>query len=146
MGIENMRILSTKRDQLLKLVFCGHADELAILSDAVFAAGARDLRSTEAGRQGRVECIVPNYRKGAVLAALAVRGNPHQPPVFHLLPTLDSDVETGTGMIGSSRPMTQFEFLAMVKEKFGCGGIRGYADAGVKPSNAWHGAEEQAAF
>jgi dinuclear metal center YbgI/SA1388 family protein len=140
MGIENMRILSTKRDQLLKLVFYGHADELAILSDAVFAAGARDLRSTEAGRQGRVECIVPNYRKGAVLAALR-SVNPHQPPVFHLLPTLDSDVETGSGMIGKlPAPMTKSEFLAMVKEKFGCGGIR-YADAGVETIErvAWCG-------
>ncbi|MBL0016869.1 MAG: Nif3-like dinuclear metal center hexameric protein [Bacteroidetes bacterium] len=140
MGIENMRILSTKREQLLKLVFYGHAEELAILSDAVFAAGARDLRTTDVGRQGRVECIMPTYRKGAILNALRA-AHLGQELVYHVLPTLDTDSETGSGMIGMlPEAISKPDFLAMVKERFGCGAIR-YADAGIEKVQrvAWCG-------
>jgi dinuclear metal center YbgI/SA1388 family protein len=129
MGIEEMRVLSHKREQLLKLVVYAPAHLLPEMADAIYAAGARDLRTLGDGDdQGRVECIVPTYFKGAILAAMrqAMGG---QEPVFHLLQTLDSDRETGSGMIGKlPQPMAKADFLAMVKERFGCGGIR-YADA-----------------
>ncbi len=128
MGIEDMRILSAKREQLQKLVFYTDPESMATLADAAFAAGARDLRSNSDGGEGRVECIVPAYFKGAVRAALN-RANGGSDPVFHSLPTLESDATTGSGMIGLlPKPMSKQEFLAMVKERFGCGGIR-YADA-----------------
>jgi dinuclear metal center YbgI/SA1388 family protein len=128
MGIQDMRVLSTKREQLLKLVFYATAQTLPAMSEAVYAAGARDLRTVIDGDQGRVECIVPTYFKGAIRSALT-RANEGKDPVFHILPTLDNDTTTGSGMIGNlPQAMSKEKFLAMVKEKFGCGGIR-YADA-----------------
>lgn len=131
MGISEMRVLSAKREQLLKLVFYSDMQVLPQLADAAHAAGARDLRTVSEGDQGRVECIVPSYFKGGILAALR-KANGGVAPTMHMLATLDSDPETGSGMIGElAQPLRKGEFLAMVKERFGCGGIR-YADAGLE--------------
>jgi dinuclear metal center YbgI/SA1388 family protein len=128
LGIKEMRVLSAKREQLLKLVFYADARVMPALADAAYGAGARDMRTTASGDQGRVECIVPAYFKGAILAAIR-KANGDVAPVFHMLPTLDSDMETGSGMVGElPEPLAKADFLAMVKERFGCGGIR-YADA-----------------
>lgn len=130
LGVGNMRMLSTKRDQLLKLVFYGTTTELPAMSDEAYAAGARDLRTHTAGHDARVECIVPAYRKSAVLSALRQSSTGGE-LVYHVLPTTDTDTETGSGMIGElPRPYSKTEFMALVKEKFGCGGIR-YADAPI---------------
>lgn len=139
MGITDMRILSAKREQLLKLVTYAPERALAVIADSVYGAGARDLRTTTNGDQGRLECIVPAYFKGAVLAAL--RQAHGGEPVYHILPTLDSDAETGSGMIGNlPQPLAKADFLAMVRERFGCGGIR-YADAPLQKIRrvAWCG-------
>jgi dinuclear metal center YbgI/SA1388 family protein len=130
MGITDMRILSAKREQLLQLVVYAADDALVLLTEAIRAAGGRNLHSISLGDgvQGRLECIVPAYFKSTVLQALR-QVQPGVEPVFHLMPTLDSDVETGSGMIGNlPQALPKADFLAMVKERFGCGGIR-YADA-----------------
>ncbi len=128
MGMQDMRILSPKRDQLLKMVVHADASTMPALAEALTGAGARDLRNSAEQEQVRVECIVPTYFKGAVLQAMcAVPGASER--IFNFSPTLDSDGEVGSGMIGMlPEPMRKADFLAMVKERFGCGGIR-YADA-----------------
>lgn len=140
MGISTMRVLSPKREQLLKMVFYGQANALAMLADAAYGAGARDLRSMSNGDEGRVECIVPAYFKGAVMAALR-SANDNVMPICHVLATLDSDPQAGSGMIGDlPEPLSKQAFLEMVKEKFHCGGIR-YADAPMQTVQrvAWCG-------
>ncbi|MFN8393438.1 MAG: Nif3-like dinuclear metal center hexameric protein [Bacteroidia bacterium] len=139
LGIENMRVLSAKRDQLLKLVFYGQKKDIHLWEDAAYAAGARDLRTSESGHDARVECILPAYKKGAVLGALKQAANGDLD--YHILPTQDTDHETGSGMIGElPRPLSKEEFFALVKERFHCGGIR-YADADIREVRrvAWCG-------
>lgn len=139
LGIENMRVLSAKRDQLLKLVFYGQKKDIHQWEDAADAAGARDLRTSESGHDARVECILPAYRRGAVLGALKQAANGDLD--YHILPTQDTDHETGSGMIGElPNALSKEEFFALVKEKFGCGGIR-YADADIREVRrvAWCG-------
>jgi len=120
--------LSPKRDQLLKMVVHSDAAGMPALADALTGAGARDLRSSAEQAQVRVECIVPAYFKGAVSHAMrAVQGSEER--TFSFSPTLDSDASVGSGMIGMlPEAMPKADFLAMVKERFGCGAIR-YADA-----------------
>jgi dinuclear metal center YbgI/SA1388 family protein len=130
MGITEMRVLSAKREQLLQLVVYAADDTIEALANAMQGAGARNLRSIPLGEgaQGRLECIVPAYFKSEVLTALR-KAQSGVEPVFHLMPTLESDMETGSGMIGNlPHAVSKADFLAMVKERFGCGGIR-YADA-----------------
>jgi dinuclear metal center YbgI/SA1388 family protein len=140
LGIQKMRVLSAKREQLHKLVFYADAHMLPALAEAATGAGARHLRSVTEGEQCRAECIVPTYFKGAILAAIR-KANGGEAPVYHLLATMESDIETGSGMIGElPQPMAKADFLAMVKERFGCGGIR-YADAPLQMISrvAWCG-------
>lgn len=123
MGIADMRMLSGKKEQLQKWVV-RLAAPAAEAAKALEAVGARQLEVAGEGWS----FVLPVYARGAALGAL--RGlNGGADPVFHTLPTLETDMEVGAGMVGDlPQPLSKADFLAMVRERFGCGGIR-YADA-----------------
>jgi dinuclear metal center YbgI/SA1388 family protein len=128
LGVADMQVLSPKRDLLQKVIAYGSTHDMQDAADAMFQAGAVQLKSQESGGSTRLEAIVPAYAKSAVLAALQ-RHSTHHAAEWHSVPTLESHAEVGSGMIGSlPAPMAKADFLAMVKSAFGCGGIR-YADA-----------------
>lgn len=128
LGVADMQVLSPKRDLLQKVIAYGSTHDMQDAADAMFQAGAVQLKSQESGGSTRLEAIVPAYTKSAVLAALQ-RHSTHHAAEWHSVPTLESHAEVGSGMIGSlPAPMAKADFLAMVKSAFGCGGIR-YADA-----------------
>lgn len=128
LGITNMSILSKKSDQLRFLICHTPVEAFDAVGDAIQEAGARHIRTMEMPESGIIECVVPVYLQGAILAALH-KNHPEAKPDFHLLPTYDQDLDVGSGMIGElENAMPKKEFLEMVKEKFGCGGIR-YADS-----------------
>lgn len=128
LGVVDMQVLSPKRDLLQKVIAYGSTHAMQDAADAMFQAGAIQLKSQESGGSTRLEAIVPAYAKSAVLAALQ-RHSTHHAAEWHSVPTLESHAEVGSGMIGSlPAPMAKADFLNMVKSAFGCGGIR-YADA-----------------
>jgi dinuclear metal center YbgI/SA1388 family protein len=128
LGVADTQVLSPKRDLLQKVIAYGATREMQNAADAMFQAGAVQLKSQESGGSTRLEAIVPGYAKSAVLAALQ-RHCIHHQAESHSVPTLEAHPEVGAGMIGSlPAPMPKADFLAMVKAAFGCGGIR-YADA-----------------
>jgi dinuclear metal center YbgI/SA1388 family protein len=128
LGAVDMRILTPKRDLLQKLVAYGTSHDMQNAADAMFGVGALQLKSQEVGGSTRLEAIVPNYAKSAVLAALQ-KNSVHHAATWHSVPTLESHDGVGAGMIGHLKhPMPKQDFLAMVKSEFRCGGIR-YADA-----------------
>lgn len=140
LGVTDMRILSPKRELLQELVAYGSTKEMQVAADAMFRAGAMQLKSQETGGSTRLEAIVPSYAKPAVLAALQY-GFGQQSYEWHTLPTLEADTEVGAGMVGElAEPLDKADFLAMVKAAFGCGGIR-YADAPMEKVRrvAWCG-------
>jgi dinuclear metal center YbgI/SA1388 family protein len=140
LGVTDMRVLSPKRDLLQKVIAYGASWEMQNAADAMYRAGAVQLKSQESGGSTRLEAIVPAYAKSAVLAALQQNFSQHTVE-SHSVATLEPHLEVGSGMIGRlERPMRKGEFLEMVKAAFGCGGIR-YADAPLElvQTVAWCG-------
>lgn len=156
LGVESPRILSPKKDQLLKLVTYVPTEQATAVQNAIFEAGAGRIGNYDeagfsqvgtgtfrplAGAQPaigevgsrssveeiRIEVMVPSYLKGAVTNAL-LQQHPYETPAYHFVKTGNRWDEVGSGMIGKlETPLSKADFLAHVKKAFDCGGIR-YAD------------------
>lgn len=156
LGISQPKILSPKKELLLKLGVYVPVQQAIQVRDALFAAGAgkagnydqasfssngtgtfRPLEGAnpvigQVGEQAQVaesliEVIFPSYLKGSVLSALHA-AHPYEVPAYTVQSTQNKFDEVGSGMIGSfPAPMAKEDFLRHVKEVFHCGGIR-YAD------------------
>lgn len=140
LGAQNMRILSSKRDLLLKLVTYAPDEAMDALSEAVSQAGGTDIKVLSDTGQSRLETILPAYAKGEIINIIR-KHHQGDSPVYHVLPVKGNFAEVGSGMIGTlAEPVSKADFMATVKKTFDCGGIR-YADAPVETIKkvAWCG-------
>lgn len=148
-GLENCRILSPAKNQLLKLITYVPEDHIEIVREALFTAGAgvignydqcsysssgtgtfrgNEVSNPFVGTIGnphtepevRLETIVPRHLTAKVLSALK-SSHPYEEVAYDLIP-LENDFPTvGTGMIGElSSPADETGFLNLVKGVFGC--------------------------
>lgn len=145
-GLENLSILQPKNETLSKItVFIPSENKQEVL-DAMFEAGAGNIgnydhcsfqvagtgtfRGNEdsnptIGKQGedeevsetRAEVLVPNYRLGAVLAAMH-RAHPYEEVAHFVTQLSNTNQEVGSGMIGELPEAMESEaFLSYLKER-----------------------------
>ena len=148
-GLENCRILSPAKNQLIKLITYVPEDHTEKVREALFSAGAGVIgkydkcsfsskgTGTFRGSEGsnpfvgtkgnlhteaefRLETIVPRHLTAKVISALN-SSHPYEEVAYDLVP-LENDFSTvGTGMIGElPTPVEEISFLNLVKERFGC--------------------------
>lgn len=152
-GLKNVRILQPKEDCLLKLVTFVPTEHAEKLRKALFDAGcgcignydscSYNLQGEGTFRAGkgthpfcgqvgelhsepevRVETILPDSRKGAVLKAL-MAAHPYEEPAFDLYPLKNTWNEAGSGVIGElEEPETELDFLKRVKKTFEAGCVK----------------------
>ena len=152
-GLKNPRILSPIKGNLLKLVtFVPEGHEGDVL-DAIHRAGAGAIgnyshcsfRSTGTGSfrpeenanptmgthggqeevtEIRLEVILPAYAEKSVISALK-GSHPYEEVAFFISQVTNQNQDTGAGMIGQlEQPLSQLEFLNLLKNKFLTGSIR----------------------
>lgn len=146
-GLQNVRVLSPRRDALLKLVtFVPEAYAEAVRS-ALFNAGAGSIgrydscsytltgegsfRATEGcnpfcgeigdlhvEREVRIETVLPAFRKGAVTRAL-LSVHPYEEPVFDFYPLANAWQQAGSGVVGElPEEEDELSFLQRIKYIF----------------------------
>ena len=146
-GLQNVRILSPKKDNLLKLVTFVPIEQAEAVRNALFNAGAGHIgnydscsysvegkgtfRANEqanpfAGEIGelhtesesRIETIIPSFKKSAVLRAL-LASHPYEEPVYDFYPLSNSWHQAGSGVVGEL-PIAENEesFLQRLKVIF----------------------------
>lgn len=152
-GLENCRILSPAKNQLLKLVTFIPENHLEIVRTALFAAGAGEIGNygqcsfsapgagTFSGNEAstpfvgtkgmlhtepemRLEVILPRHLTSKVVATLT-NSHPYEEVAYDLLPIENELLTVGAGMIGTL-PVAcdELSLLTRIKEIFGCHVIR----------------------
>lgn len=144
LGLKNTQILSPKTQLLLKLTFFVPVADTQRVLDALYAAGAGQVgqydrcsfRTAGTGTfrgsadsnptigqplveeevaENRVEVILPDYQKRAVLNALHT-AHPYEEVAYYVERTENAWDEVGAGMIGAlPEPFSPEAFLALVK-------------------------------
>ena len=152
-GLENCRILSPVKNQLLKLITYVPEGHLTEVRDALFSAGAGVIgnydqcsfshpgvgtfRGNEesnpfVGNKGsmhnekefRLETILPRHLVAKVVSALN-SSHPYEEVAYDLLPLENYFPGAGVGMIGElATPCVELEILEKIKQIFGCQFIR----------------------
>lgn len=153
LGLENLQILEPASDQLVKLVtFAPHqaAEKVRL---AMFDAGAGHIgnydrcsynidgqgsfragegASPHVGKvnethfepETRIEVIVPKPILSKVLSAM-IEAHPYEEVAYDIYPLLNKNPRSGFGMVGTlQNPLSESEFLEMVKTHFKVGCIR----------------------
>lgn len=153
LGLKNQTILKPAKNQLLKLVFFVPHDHADAVRKAVFDAGAGIVGDYEGcsynldgkgsfrpgegtdpyvGQMGqmhfeeetRVETWLPRHKTGQVLKAMN-EAHPYEEVAYDLYPLLNSDRETGAGVIGElDEEIPEKEFLDQLKQTFNLPAIR----------------------
>jgi len=153
LGLKSPTILRPAKNQLLKLVFFVPHDHADAVRKAVFDAGAGIVGDYEGcsynldgkgsfrpgegtdpyvGQIGemhfeeetRVETWLPRYKTSQVLKAMN-QAHPYEEVAYDLYPLVNSDNETGAGVIGElEEEMPEKEFLEQLKQTFGVPVIR----------------------
>ena len=153
LGIVNRKILSPKKNSLLKLVCFVPQNELEIVSQAMYSAGAGtigDYSECSFGTVGtgtfkpganadpfegkvgelsvaqevRFEVLVSEHRIQAVIRAMK-ENHSYEEVAHEIYPILNENQSEGAGMIGElPQEMDTIDFLTELKEKFNCGMIR----------------------
>lgn len=153
LGLQAMKVLSPRRDTLLKLVTFVPAENLDAVRSAVHQAGAgqvgnysdcafevsgtgrfrpNDAAKPHIGEQGkaeevkevRMEVLLPVDREQAVLLALR-KSHPYEEVAFYLSKLENENQEIGAGLIGElDAPMEPTAFLGRLKEAMQTKGIR----------------------
>ncbi|MCH5328253.1 MAG: Nif3-like dinuclear metal center hexameric protein [Coprobacter sp.] len=161
LGLSSCRILEPLQNRLLKLVTYVPEASAGLLRNALFQAGAGHVGNYdrcsytvsgkgtfrpgdgarpfcgEAGREhteeeARIEVILPDYRKTAVIAAL-LAAHPYEEPAFDIFRTETPCPVAGSGVVGDLPAGTDaVDFLKGVKTLFGAGCIRHTAVPGKK--------------
>lgn len=145
LGLQNLRILSPKKELLRKLVtFCPLAQAEQV-RNALFEAGAGNIGNYDAcsfnvegkgtfrgneqstpfvGKPGelhtenelRLEVIYEKWKEGHILDALK-KAHPYEEVAYDLYTLENSYQETGSGMIGTlPAPLSGMKFLEMLKK------------------------------
>jgi dinuclear metal center YbgI/SA1388 family protein len=146
-GLINVKVLSPKKDSLLKMVtFVPKANADAV-RNALFNAGAGqignyDLCSYNVSGEGtfraqananpycgkigelhtepevRIETILPTFRKSSLLQAL-LAAHPYEEPVYDFYPLTNAWNQSGSGVVGElPSPEEESDFLQRIKQIF----------------------------
>lgn len=153
LGLVDLKILSPKKESLLKLSVFIPKGAKEDVKEALFAAGAgnignyshcsfsssgigsfkaNDKASPFVGEKGeihfeeeiKVEVVLPSYLQSKVTSAL-LNAHPYEEVAYDLYPILNKDKLIGSGMIGKlNEEMDEQSFLHYVKEKMNTDCIR----------------------
>ncbi len=153
LGLKNLSILSPKKGILRKLVTFCPINKADAVRTALFAAGAGkigdynecsfNVEGTGTFRAGentkpfigkkhvrhhekeeKIETIYPINIENKVVQAL-LNAHPYEEVAYDIYPMELSHPQVGAGMIGElEKPMTEKDFLLMVKKNMKAGGIR----------------------
>ncbi len=146
-GLQNIKVLSPKKDSLLKLVTFAPSQHAEAIRKAIFNAGAGQIGAYDfcsfniegkgtfrAGENStpfcgnigelhteteiRIETILPSFKKNAVLRAL-LASHPYEEPAFDFYPLANIWNQTGAGVVGELiYPEDEQVFLYRLKEIF----------------------------
>ena len=160
-GLENCRILSPVKNELIKLVTYVPGDQIEKVREALFSAGAGVIGNydqcsysssgagTFRGKEGsnpyvgtkgflhtepefRLETVVPRHLTAKVVSALN-SSHPYEEVAYDLVPLENDFSSVGSGMIGELHtPSEEIGFLNQVKQLFGCQMIKHTALLGRK--------------
>ncbi len=153
LGLINRKILSPKKNALLKLICFAPKNELEKVTQAMYSAGAGQIGNynecsfsttgigtfkpqvganpTE-GKIGellkveevRVEVLVSEHKIHSVVDAMK-EAHSYEEVAYEIYPILNENQSEGAGMIGElPEAIDTMVFLAQLKEKFNCGVIR----------------------
>ena len=152
-GLQNVKVLSPLKNQLLKLVVFIPEDHLSKVSEALFDAGAGvignydrcgftvngtgSFRAGEetdpyVGEKGkthfekevRFETILFKYQKEAVINAL-LDAHPYEEVAYDLYEVENDNINAGSGCTAELKePLSEEDFLKMISVVFDAGGIR----------------------
>ena len=139
LGITNRRILAPKK-VLSKVITTVPFTHVAELRSALTRTGAQSVSVIEQlslgngdqqegeenlhGRMVRLEVVVAQGVRGAVISALRAH-HPFEEVPFHTVSLESSHADVGSGMVGElPEPMTEEEFLDMVKDRMQAGCVR----------------------
>lgn len=158
-GLENVRILKPARGALLKLVTFVPEAYAEATRTALFNAGAGhtggydscsfnlagegtfralegahpfvgEVGRLHAGREVRIETVLPAYRQAAVLRAL-LSVHPYEEPAFDFYPLANQWQQAGSGIVGClAESEDERDFLLRMKELFQVDCIRHSAFTG----------------
>jgi dinuclear metal center YbgI/SA1388 family protein len=153
LGLQNVRILSPKKQVLQKLVAFVPVESTQIVLQAMYEAGAGEIgnyancsfRTTGTGtfrpnsvanphigtanqleevQEERVEVIFPSHVSERVLAAMQ-KAHPYEEVAFYLTALENENQEVGAGAIGLlPEPVDELTFLRFIKEKMQAGCVR----------------------
>ncbi len=162
--LKNCHFLTTRQDELRKLVTFAPSDKAQIVRTALFDAGAghignydqcsynlegqgtfRALDNTNpyVGEQGklhfeneiRIEVIYPRYCESAVVNAL-LSAHPYEEVAYDIYPLKNKYEKSGAGMVGElDKEVDETVFLNQLKETFKSGYIKHTALLGKKIKN-----------
>lgn len=153
LGLVNCRILAPKTGLLRKLVvYCPEKNADAV-RDAMFLAGAGEIGKydncsfntlgTGTFRAGagsnpfvgeigvrhseselKIEVILPDYAQSKVIAAMNL-AHPYEEVAYYLFALVNEHQDIGSGLIGHlPQPLSELEFLSLLKERMLTGCIR----------------------
>ena len=153
LSLQDCKIISPRKNQLLKLITYVPLTHAEKLRQAIFDAGAGQIGNYDStsfnsegkgtfranenakpfvGKKGKlhtedeikIETIFPIYNKGRVITAV-LNNHPYEEPAYDIFMLENSNKEVGSGMIGNlEKELSEEDFLALVKKTFNTGVIR----------------------
>ncbi|MDO5524355.1 MAG: Nif3-like dinuclear metal center hexameric protein, partial [Bacteroidia bacterium] len=153
LGLQQLRILSPRKDALLKLVTFVPESHAEYVRNALFNAGAGNIgnydscsfnlhgegtfRANESAdpfvgdvgklhfeEEVRIETILPEFKQADVLRAL-LSVHPYEEPAYDFYPLKNHWAQAGSGVVGVfPEPMPEQEFLYLLKDVFNLPTIR----------------------
>lgn len=153
LGLSKLKILSPKKNTLIKLSVYVPVSSLDTIKEALFEAGAGNIgnysncsfssegigsfkanenadphvgsiNKTHFEKEAKLEVIIPSFLQSKVISAL-LNSHPYEEVAYDLFPILNKDKKIGSGMIGYlSKEMDESLFLKHLKEKMNTACIR----------------------
>ena len=153
LGLQQLRILSPKKDSLLKLVTFVPESHVEYVRNALFNAGAGNIgnydscsfnlhgegtfRANESAnpfvgnagklhseKEVRIETVLPGFKQADVLRAL-LSVHPYEEPAYDFYPLKNDWAQVGSGVVGVlPEPIPEQEFLYLLKDVFNLPTIR----------------------
>lgn len=152
-GLHEVNVLAGKEESLLKLVTFVPSEHIEKVRSALFKAGCGNIGNYDScsyaveglgtfragegtnpycGNIGelysepeiRLETILPSFKMNEVMKTL-IQAHPYEEPAFDFYPVKNVWGQAGSGIIGQLKePMTELEFLKLVKKTFEVGCVK----------------------
>ena len=152
-GLKDLKILSPKKDALVKIVTFVPAEFAESVRLAVWEAGAGhignydccsfsvngegtfraldganpflgNLHEKHTEEESKIEFVLPTYLVDNVLVAIK-NTHPYEEPAIDIFPLKNSWENVGLGVVGTlPKPMKEKDFLTYIKDIFGVGAIK----------------------